>query len=118
MDDGALAGHDRDGPEGAVVLRRLRVDQIRQRDHHRGARVRIGGVDEPVHLLVAVREVDLEVAAALRDLGADVDVLEAVPVVVDHRLAVVDAVGPLTDHGAHLPLRPVENRLDGAVRLA
>ena len=37
-------------------------------------------------------------------------------VVVEHRLAVVDAIRPARDHGAHLPLGATEHRLDGGVR--
>ena len=77
--DRALARDHRERAEGAVVLRRLGIDQVGQRHHHRRAHVRVGGVDEAVHLLVAVGQVDFEVAAALGDLGADMDVLEPWP---------------------------------------
>ena len=102
--------------EGAVVLRRLGVDQIGERDHDRRAHVGIGRVDEAGDLRVGVRQVDLEVAAPLGHLGADVHVLRAVAVVVEHRLAVVDAIRPARDHGAHLTLGAIQHGLDRGVR--
>ena len=62
-----------------------------------------------------IRQVDDEVAAALFDGGTDVDVLVAAAVVVEHRLAAVDAVLPLRDDRAGLPLGAVEHRLDRRV---
>ena len=61
------------------------------------------------------REVDLEVAAALGDRGADLDVDGAVAVVVEHRLAAIDAVPPARDHRPHLALGAIEHGLDRGV---
>ena len=61
---------------------------------------------------MAVRQVDGQVAALLGDGGADMDVFDAVPVVIQDRLAVIDAVRPLRDHRTGLALRPVQHRLD------
>ena len=52
---------------------------------------------KPVTCGCESRQVDLEVAAPFGDLGADVDVLGAVAVVVEQRLAVVDAIRPGRD---------------------
>ena len=79
-------------------------------------RVGVGGVDEARHLGVAVGEVDLEVAALLGDAGADVDVLGSVAIVVEERLALVDAVLPAGNDGAHLPLGTVEHGRDRRMR--
>ena len=49
------------------------------------------------------------------DRGADVDVVVAAAVVVEQRLAVVDAVRPFGDDRAGLPLGAVEHRLDRGV---
>src|SRR5262249_43910171 len=68
-DDGAFLGDDLQWPEGAVVLRRLRIDEIGKRDRDTRLHVGEGGVDEAHHLLVRVREVDGEVAALLGDGG-------------------------------------------------
>ena len=57
-------------------------------------------------------EVDLEVAAALGDLGANRDVESAMAVVVEDRLAVVDAIPPALDHRPHLALGAIEHGLD------
>ncbi len=102
--------------EGAVVLRRVRIDEIGERDGHRRLHVGEGRVDEADDLLMRIREVDLKVAAALGDGGADMDVLEFVAVVVEDRLALVDAVLPLRDDGAGLALGAVEHRLDRRMR--
>ena len=50
------------------------IDQVGERHDDGGVRVGEGGVDEADDLRVAVGEIDLEVAAALGDAGADVDV--------------------------------------------
>ena len=63
-----------------------------------------------------VREIDLEIAAPLGHLGADIHVLRAVAVVVEDRLAVVDAVPPARDHCAHLTFGAIQDRLDRRVR--
>ena len=65
---------------------------------------------------MAVGEIDLQVAASLGDAGADVDVLELVAVVVEERLALVDAILPPGDDGAHLTLGAVEHGRDRRVR--
>ena len=61
---------------------------------------------------MGVGEIDREVAPALGHLRADVDVPEAVAVVVEHRLAPVHAVLPRGDAGARLALGAVEDRVD------
>ena len=61
-------------------------------------------------------EVDLEVAAALGDRGADRDVIAAVAVVVEDRLAPIDAIRPAGDHRPRLALGAIEDRLDRGLR--
>ena len=63
----------------------------------------------PVTCGVAVGEVDEQRVAALRHRRPDRDIDRAVPVVVEDRLAAVDAVGPGADARPRLPLRAVEN---------
>ena len=75
----------------------------------------IGRVDEADHLRVRVRQIDDQVAVALGDGGAHVDVGDAVAVIVEQRLAAIDAVLPGRDHGAGLALGAVEDRLDGGM---
>ena len=64
---------------------------------------------------VAVRQIDLKVAARLGDPGADRDVLELMAVVVEKRLALVNSVLPACDDRANLPLGAVEHGLDAGV---
>src|SRR5215208_3285742 len=113
--DSALARDHRNRTKGAVVLRRLGIDQVGQCHYNCRAGVRVSGVDEAVHLLVAVSQVDFEIAAALGHLRADMDVLEPVAVIIDHGLAVVHSVRPAADHSAHLALRAIEHRFDCCV---
>ena len=69
-----------------------------------------------VDLLVRVRQVDRQIAARFGDRGADVDVLVAAPVIVEQRLAEIDAVLPFGDDRAGLALGAVEHRLDRGLR--
>ena len=107
--DRALLGDHLDRAERAGVLGRARIDQEGERHvdgrHHVGER----GVDEAVHLGVRVGEIDGEGVALHGDRGADVDVGEAVPVVVQDGLAAVHAVLPRADARARLALGAVED---------
>ena len=114
--DGAGLGDHLQRAERAVVLRRVRIDQIGQRHHDRGAHVREGRVDESDHLLMRIRQIDGQVAASLGHCRADVDVGVAMAVVIEERLAVVHAVLPGRDHRARLAFGAVEHRLDRRVR--
>ena len=64
-----------------------------------------------------IREVDLEIAAALGDGGADVDVLEFVAIVVENGLAAVDAVLPFRDHRPGLALGAAATAIEFVVYL-
>ena len=59
-----------------------------------------------------VGEIDVEVAAALGDARTDMDVLGVMAIVVEERLAFVDAILPARDDGADLPFGAVEHGLD------
>jgi hypothetical protein len=74
--------------------------------------VRIGRVDEARHLLVRIREIDDEIAAAFGDRGTDVNVVVAAAVVVEKCLAAVDAVLPAGDDRPGPALGAVEHGLD------
>ncbi len=115
-DHGAGFGDDLERAEGAVVFRRVRVDQVGQRDDDRRIHVGVGRIDKARDLRMRVAEVDLQVAARFRDRRADMDVLVAAPVVVEHRLAEIDPVPPLRDDRAGLPLGAVEHGFDRGVR--
>ena len=112
----ARLGDNRDRPKSAVVFRGMRVDQIGQRDDDRGVHVGVGRVDKARHLLVRVREVDCQIAAALCDRGANIDVVIAAPVIVEHCFPVINAVLPPGDDRAGLALGAVEHRLDRRIR--
>ena len=59
------------------------------------------------------RQIDLDVAALLGDLGRDPDIAAAMAVIVEKRLAKEHAVLPGRDHRAGLLLGRIEDRLDG-----
>src|SRR5439155_1593447 len=65
---------------------------------------------------VRLGKVDHQVRALLPHGGPDVDVLDAVAVVVEDGLAPVDPVLPAGDAGPRLALGAVEDRLDGLGR--
>ena len=65
---------------------------------------------------MAVGEIDLEVAALLGDAGADMDVVGAVAIVVEKRLALVDAILPAGNDRPHQALGTVENGRDRRMR--
>src|SRR5690606_2591516 len=114
--DRALLQLHAERTEGAIVLRRIGIDEIRERDDHRRLRVRKRRVDESRDLRVALGQIDFEIAAALGHAGADVDILELVAVVVEKSLAYIHAVLPFGYDRAHLPLGTVEHSLDGGAR--
>src|SRR5215467_16270419 len=91
-DDRAGLRHDVERAKRAVVFRRMRIDQVRQRDDDRGIHVGVGRVYEARDLRVRVGQVDLQIAAGFCNRCADVDVLVAAPVIVEPRLAEIDAV--------------------------
>src|SRR5262245_27668965 len=114
--DGAFLDFQVQRPKGPIVLGDVRINQVGERHHRCRVGVGIGGVDEARHLRMAVTEVDAKVAAMLQDAGADRDIVGAVTVVVEECLALVAAILPGGDDGAHLPLRSVEHGRDGAMR--
>src|SRR5262245_11816870 len=114
-DDGALFYFQAQGPKGAVVLGRLRVDQVGERNHRSRIGIGIGRIDEPRNLRVAVAEVDLKVAAVLQDAGAYRDVMGAVPIIIEKGLPRIGTIRPRGDDGAYLPLGCIEHGRDGRV---
>ena len=62
-----------------------------------------------VDLRIGLRQVDLDVAAALGDLGGNADVVAAAAVVIEKRLAIKHAVLPGRDHRARLLLGGIKN---------
>ena len=101
------------GAQRAGVLGDFGVDQIGKGHRHRGLHVGMRGIHKAGRLRIGLRQIDLDVAALLGDLGGDPDVGAAVAVIVEKRLAVEDAVLPGRDHGTGLRFGRVEDRLDG-----
>src|SRR6185503_10845738 len=82
----------------------------------RSIRVGIRGVDEALHLWMAIGEVDVEGAALLGDASADMNILGPVTVVVEKGFALVDAILPLCNDDPHLTLGAVKHGGNGCMR--
>ena len=111
-DDGALFGDYPERPQRAGVLRDLGVDQIGERHHHGGLHIGMRGIHKARRLRIGVRQIDLDIAARLRDLRGDPDVVAAVTVIVEKSFAMKHAVLPGRDHRARLGFGGVQNRFD------
>ena len=96
----------------AGVFRNLGVDQIGKRHRYRRLHIGMRGIDKARRLRIGIRQVNLDVAACLRDLGGDPDIATAMTVIIEERLAVEHAVFPCRNHRPRLRFSGVKDRLD------
>ena len=118
VDYQAPGSRDGDGAHGALVLGDVGRGHVHDRGVGQGAGVGVGAVDEPGNLRGGLAQVDVHGGAVYGYGGAYRDHLGIEAVVVDERLALVHAVGPLGDELAHLPLGGVEYVRDDALERA
>ena len=112
--DRAGRGDDLDRVDGRLVVRQVRIEQRLQRIAHRRLHRIEGKVDVAGHLRRGAGEVEDDALAGLAHLERELDVALLQPVVVEHVLEAIAAVGNGGDAGPHAPGGALQDLAEGA----